>query len=105
MGIARNDVGEAFLAAAFDSKIPQECAQAGRQLLDGSIAAMARTVQEKAANSPWFPPFRVFPECRHQVGSVAGVELDGGIGRHPVLAQPHFEVSRQARLIMLQCRV
>jgi hypothetical protein len=39
MGIARNDIGETCSAAAFDSKIPQERAQAGRQLLDGSIAA------------------------------------------------------------------
>jgi hypothetical protein len=35
MGIARNDIGEICLAAAFNRKIPQERAQAGRQLLDG----------------------------------------------------------------------
>ncbi|SPJ17220.1 hypothetical protein SBBP2_2600004 [Burkholderiales bacterium] len=103
MGIARNDVGETCSAAAFDSKIPQKRAQAGRQLLDGSIPAMARAVQEKAANSGRFPPFWIVPECRHQVGGVAAVELDGGIGRPAVLAQPHFEVSHQARLGMLQC--
>jgi hypothetical protein len=39
MGIARNDIGETCSAAAFDSKIPQERAQAGRQLLDVCIAA------------------------------------------------------------------
>jgi hypothetical protein len=39
MVIARNDIGETGSAAAFDSKMPQERAQAGRQLLDGSIAA------------------------------------------------------------------
>jgi hypothetical protein len=103
MGIARNDIGETCSAAAFDSKIPQERAQAGRQLLDGSIAAMARAVQEKAANSGRFPPFWIVPECRYQVGGVAGVELDGGIGRPAVLAQPHFEVCHQARLGRLQC--
>ncbi|MGZ9112384.1 MAG: hypothetical protein ACXW3X_15225 [Rhodoplanes sp.] len=103
MGIARNDIGETCSAAAFDSKIPQEGAQAGCQLLDGSIAAMARAVQEKAANSGRFPPFWIVPECRHQVGGVAGVELDGGIGRPAVLTQPHFEVSHQARLGMPQC--
>jgi hypothetical protein len=32
MGIARNDIGEVCSAAAFDSKIPQEREQAGRQL-------------------------------------------------------------------------
>lgn len=41
MGIARNDIGETCSAAAFDSKIPQERAQAGRQLLDGSIYSYA----------------------------------------------------------------
>ena len=56
MGIAGNDIGETGSAAAFDSEIPQERAQAGRQLLDGSLAAMARAVQEKAANGGWFPP-------------------------------------------------
>ncbi|ESZ12139.1 tyrosine-type recombinase/integrase [Mesorhizobium sp. L48C026A00] len=50
MGMARNDIGETCSAAAFDSKITQERAQAGRQLLDGSIAGLARAVQEKAAN-------------------------------------------------------
>jgi hypothetical protein len=45
MGIARNDIGETCSAAAFDSKIPQERAQASRQLLDGSIVAMVRAVQ------------------------------------------------------------
>jgi hypothetical protein len=104
MGIAGNDIGETCPAAAFDSEIPQERAQAGRQLLDGSLAAMARTVQEKAANSGRFPPFWIVPERRHQVRGVAGVELDGGIGRPAVLSQPHFEVSDQARLGMLQCR-
>src|SRR5438034_3421450 len=103
MGIARNDIGETCSAAAFDSKIPQERAQAGRQFLDGSIAAMARAVQEKAANSGRFPPFWIVPECRYQVGGVAGVELDGSIGRPAVLAQPHFEVSHQTRLGRLQC--
>jgi hypothetical protein len=103
MGIARNDIGETCSAAAFDSKIPQERAQAGRQLLDGSIAAMACAVEEKAANSGRFPPFWIVPEFRYQVGGVAGVELDGGIGRPTVLAQPHFEVSHQARLGRLQC--
>src|SRR5260370_19060361 len=63
---------------------------------------MARAVQEKAANSGRFPPFWIIPECRHQVGGVAGVELDGGIRRPAVLTQPHFEVSHQARLCMLQ---
>ena len=67
------------------------------------FAAMARAVQEKAANSGRFPPFWIVPECRHQVRGVAGVERDGGIGRPAVLAQPHFEVSHQARLGMLQC--
>src|SRR5689334_8345973 len=80
MGIARNDIGETCLAATSDRTIPQERAQAGRQLLDGSIAAMARPVQEKAANSGRFPFFWIVPECRHQVGGVAGVELDGRIG-------------------------
>ncbi len=104
MGIARNDIGETCSAAAFDSKIPQERAQAGRQLLDGSIAAMARAVQEKAANGGRFPLFWIVPERRHQIRGVAGVELDRGIGRSAVLAQPHFEVSHQARHGMLQCR-
>jgi hypothetical protein len=45
------DAAHLMAAAAFDSKIPQVRAQAGRQLLDGSLAAMARAVQEKAANS------------------------------------------------------
>src|ERR1700686_1984660 len=102
MGRARNDIGETCSAAAFDSQIPQERAQAGRQLLDGSTAAMTRAVQEKAANNGRFPFFWIVPECRHQVGGVAGVELDGGIGRPAVLAQPHFEVNHQARLRRLQ---
>src|SRR5271167_2516814 len=46
-GIARNDIGAICSAAAFDSKLPQECAQAGRQLFDGSFAATSRAVQEK----------------------------------------------------------
>ena len=103
VGVARNDIGETCSAAAFDSKIPQERAQAGRQLLDGSIAAMARAVQEKAANSGRFPPFWFVPECHHQVGGVASVELGGAIGCPAVLSQPHFEVSHQARLGMQQC--
>src|SRR5271167_512994 len=103
MGIARNDIGETCSAAAFDSKIPQERAQAGRQLLDGSLAAMARAVQEKAANSGRFPPFWIVPERRHQVRGVAGVELDGGIGRPAVLAQPDFKVTHKARFGGLQC--
>jgi hypothetical protein len=103
MGITRNDIGKTCSAAALDSKIPQASAQTGCQLLDGSFAAMARAVQEKVANSGRFPPFWIVPECRHQVGGVAGVELDGGIGRPVVLAQPHFEVSHQARLGRLQC--
>src|SRR5208337_4660564 len=103
MRIARNDICETCSAAAFDSKIPQERTQAGRQLLDGSLAAMVRAVQEKTANSGRFPPFWIVPECRHQVRGVAGVELDGGIGRPAVLSQPHSEVSYQARLCMLQC--
>jgi hypothetical protein len=37
------------------------------------------------------------------VGGVASVELDGAIGCPAVLAQPHFELSQQARLGMLQC--
>jgi hypothetical protein len=104
MGIARNNIGETCSAAAFDSKIPQERAQAGRQLLDGSTTAVARAVQEKAANSGRFPPFWLVPERRHQVGGVAGVELDGAIGCPSVLAQPDFEVSHQGRLEMLQRR-
>jgi hypothetical protein len=103
MGIARNNIGETCSAAAFDRKIPQERAQAGRQLRDGSITTMARAVQEKAANSGRFPPFRFVPEFRHQVGGVVSVELDGAIGCPAVLAQPHFELSQQARLGMLQC--
>src|SRR5271165_2533853 len=103
MGIARNNIGETCSAAAFGRKIPQEHAQAGRQLLDGSITAMARAVQEKAANSGRVPPLWFVPECRHQVGGVASVELDGAIGCPAVLAQPHFELSQQARLRMLQC--
>jgi hypothetical protein len=67
------------------------------------MAAMARAVQDKAANSGWFPAFWIVPECHHQVGGVAGVERDGGIGRPAVLTQPHFEVSHQARLDTLQC--
>jgi hypothetical protein len=39
MGITRNDIGETYSATAFDSKMPQERAQAGRHLLDGSPAA------------------------------------------------------------------
>src|SRR5215472_5711913 len=65
---------------------------------------MARAVQEKAANSGRFPTFRLVPEGRHQVGGVAGVELDGAIRCPAVLAQPDFEVSHQGRLGMLQCR-
>ena len=103
MGIGRNDIGEICSAAAFDSKIPQERAQAGRQLLDGSIAAMARAVHEEAAHSGRFPPFWIVPDCRYQAGGVAGVQLDGGIRRPAVLAQPHFELSHQARLGRLQC--
>jgi hypothetical protein len=86
IGVSRNDIGETCSAVAFDGKIPQEGAQAGRQLLDGSIAATASAVQKKAANSSRFPPFWIVPECRHQVGRVAGVELDGGIRRPAVLA-------------------
>jgi len=37
------------------------------------------------------------------VRGVAGVELDGGIGRPAVLAQPDFEVSHKARFGGLQC--
>jgi hypothetical protein len=103
MGIARNDIGETRSAAACDGEIPQERTQAGRQLLDGSLAAMARAVQEKAANGDRLPTLWIVPECRHQVGGVAGVEPDGGVGRPAVLAQPHFEVSYQARLGMRQC--
>jgi hypothetical protein len=62
MGIGRNDIGETCSAAAFDGEIPQERAQAGRQLLDGSIAAMVRAFQEKAPNSGRFPPFWVVAE-------------------------------------------
>ena len=102
MGIARNNIGETCSAAAFDRKISQERAQAGRQLLGGSIAAMARAVQEKAANIGRFPPFWFVSECRHQVGGVASVELYGAIGCSAVLAQPHFEQSQQAWLGMLQ---
>src|SRR5208337_5328542 len=61
MRIARNDICETCSAAAFDSKIPQERTQAGRQLLDGSLAAMVRAVQEKTANSGRFPPFWIVP--------------------------------------------
>ena len=64
---------------------------------------MVSAVQEEAANSGRFPAFWIVPECRHQVGGVAGVELDGAIGRAAVLAQPHFEVSYQTRLGLLQC--
>jgi hypothetical protein len=102
VGIARNDIREICSAAAFDCQVTQERAQAGRQLLHRSIAAVARAVQEKVANTGWFPPFWIVSECRHQVSGVAGVELDGGIGRPAVLAQPHFEVSYQTRLGMLQ---
>ena len=104
MGIARNDIGEICAAAAFDSKIPQERAETGRQLLDGSIAAVARAIQEKAANGGRFPPFWIVLDRHHQLGGVAGVEPYGGIGRPAVLAQPHPEVSHQARLGMLQSR-
>jgi hypothetical protein len=102
MGIARNDIGETCSTAAYDSKIPQERTQAGRQLLDGSTTAMARAVQEKAANGGRLPPLWFVPECRNQVGGVVGVELDGAIGCPAVLAQPDFEVSHQERLGMLQ---
>ena len=64
---------------------------------------MARAIQKKAANGGRFPPFWIVPERRHQMRGVAGVELDGGIGRPAVLAQPHLELSDQARLDMLQC--
>ena len=59
--IARNNTGETCSAAAFDRKIPQERAQAGRQFPDGSITAMARAVEEKAANSGRFPPLWCVP--------------------------------------------
>ena len=39
IGVGRNDVVETCLAAAFDSEVPQERSQAGRQLLDGPISA------------------------------------------------------------------
>src|SRR5579863_6310327 len=64
---------------------------------------MARAVQEKAANGGRFPPFWIVLEGRHQVRNVAGVELYGGIGCPAVLAQPHFEVSHEARFGGLQC--
>ena len=44
------------------------------------------------------------PERRHQAGGVAGVELDGGIGRPAMLAQPRFEVGDQLRLGRLPFR-
>ena len=47
MGIAGNDIGETCLAAAFDSEVPQERAQAGRQLLDGSTAAWLARSRKK----------------------------------------------------------
>jgi hypothetical protein len=62
---------------------------------------MARAVQEKPANSSRLPPFWVVPECSYQVRGVAGVMLDSGIGRPAMLAQPNFEVSHQARHVML----
>ena len=49
MGVSGNSVVEICLAAAFDSEVAQERAQAGRQLLDGSAPATARTVHEVAA--------------------------------------------------------
>ena len=102
MGIGGNDIGETCLAAAFDSEVAQERTQAGRQLLDRSLAATARAVHEEAANGGRLPPFWIVPERHHQVRGVAGVEFDRGVGRPAVLAQPLFEVRHEARLGMLQ---
>jgi hypothetical protein len=88
MGIARNDIGETCLAAAFDSEVPQECSQAGCQLLDGSTPALARAVHEVAANISRTPVGRVRSKCRHQAVGITSVELDGRIGRTAMLAQP-----------------
>ena len=104
MGIGGNDIGETRSAAAFDRKIAQERTQAGRQLLDRSLAVTARAVQEEAANGGRLPPFWIVPERRHQVRGVAGVESDRGVGRSAVLAQPFFEVRHQSRLGSLQRR-
>ena len=60
-------------------------AQAGR-LVSSTVPLpqwLARSRKE-AANTGWFPPLPwIVPECRHQAGGVAGVELGtgGGIGR------------------------
>ena len=101
-GVAGNDIGETCSAAALDSKVTQERTQTGRQLLDRSIAAMARSVQEEAANGGCLPSFWIVPERCHQARGVAGVEFYGGIGRSAVLAQPLLEVSHQTRFGTLQ---
>jgi len=98
IGVSRNDVVETCLAAAFDSEVPQECSQAGRQLLDGSTPALARAVHEVAANIGRTPAGRVRSKCRHQEVGITTVELDRGIGRPAMLAQPHFEAGDQLRL-------
>ena len=103
-GIAGNDIGETRLATAFDSQVAQERTQAGRQLLDRSLAATARAVQEEAANGGRLPSSRILPERRHQVRGVARVEPDRGVGRAAVLAQPLLEVRHQERRGSLQRR-
>ena len=103
MGVGRNDVVETCLAAAFDGEVPQERSQAGRQLLDGSTPALARAVHEVAANNGRPPASRVRSKRRHHAGGIASVELDGGIGRPAMLAQPRFEVGDQLRLGGLHC--
>jgi hypothetical protein len=98
MGVAGNRTVETGSAPVFDGKIAQECAQAGRHLLDGSAPARARAIHEGATNGGRIPTRGVFPERRHQAAGITCVELDGGIGRAVVLAQPYFEAGDQCRL-------
>ena len=98
MGVAGNRTVETHSAPSFDCKVTQECAQAGRHLLDGSTPARPRAIHEGATNGGRIPARRVFPERRQQAAGITCVELDGGIGRPAVLAQPCLEAGDQRRL-------
>src|SRR5437870_2725535 len=64
---------------------------------------MARAVHEIVANTGRIPARWIRPECGHQVGGIASVELDSGIGGSAMLAQPRFEAGDQMRLGRRRC--
>ena len=98
VGVGGNRTVEPGAAAAFDSEVAQEGSEAGGHLLDRAAPARARVIHEGAADVGCVPVRRIFPECRQQAGGVARVELDGGVGRSAMLAQPGFEAGDQRRL-------